>query len=93
MLQRQNIDRAPWIGSTSLARALEYDQDLLSMDFRREVHLWLAGQAPLVVKSDGRLDESEFPSVAQVMVDPVMSQKICLVAVVPTELCELWFSL
>ena len=64
--------------------------DLQTLNLKREFHLSRSNFPPLVIASDGRLDESAPASVATLIFDPLTKVKVGLVAYIPLELCARW---
>ncbi len=90
LLQRQYWDAPPWNNSHSLERAYEYYLDLLQCDLRREVQVLKPPLVPLVIASDGRLDEADDGSVAMLVYDPVSGERQAVVGCIRAELRQAW---
>ena len=50
---------------------------------QREMRVWRSLASPIVVATDGRLDDEAPPSVAYLLVDPVSGSRRAAAAVVP----------
>ena len=59
-----------------LKRALLYYKQLQQLDLAREVHVWSRYEAPVVVASDARRDESGPPTVAVLLVDMATGARV-----------------
>ena len=70
--------------------ALEYFLDIQGISLRREIPLYQKSRPPLVVASDGRLDDSGPPTIATLIFDPENGSKVGLVATIPVQLIERW---
>jgi len=90
LIQRQYSDRAPWALSKSLRKSLRYLYDLQSCNLHREVSLYRPNRKPIVIASDGRLDETAPPSIGVVLVDPEDGAREAVVGYVPDVLVQKW---
>ena len=86
LILREHSDVPPWSLSFGLLRCLEFNCDLMQVDLCRQIPLHGSGLPPIVVASDGRLDELAPASVAAVCMDGVTGERMCLVAEIPVEL-------
>ena len=84
LTQRQYSDRPPWVLSGRLRRGLKFLKQLEQLAPPREVHLWKPLLKPLVVASDGRVDEQATPSAAVLVADPEDGTRV----VIAMQLCE-----
>ena len=87
---RQYADRPPFKLSASLRRALEFYLALQKADLRREVRIWGSPAKPLVIATDGRVDDAAPPSIAYVLVDMESGRKAAASAVLDKALCAEW---
>ena len=53
---------------------------------QREIHLFSAPLPPLIVASDGRLDEAMPPSYSALLYDPLNGEKFGLYSILPADL-------
>ena len=84
LLQRPYSDTPPYELSYALQSALELD--LQSMSLKVEVPLYQGRRVPLVVATDGRLDDSGPPTIATSVFDPENGLKVALVATILEQL-------
>ena len=90
LLRRQYSDKPPWGLSNMLRRALQYYDQLQSMDLRREVAVWSRYEAPVVIASDARRDSSAPPSVGVLIHDLRTGAKVAHAGYVGPDLLRLW---
>jgi hypothetical protein len=90
LLQRQYSDTEPWSLSFSLERSFTYYEHVMALSLRREVNLYTPTYPPIVVASDGRLDDRAPASVAVLIVDIATGSRKCIVAEIPQPLIDKW---
>ena len=90
LLRRQYADRPPYGVTPSLGRALAYYRALQQADLRRVVHIWGAAKKPIVVATDGRVDDSAPPSIAFVVHDCETGARRAGCAVLTPQLQRAW---
>ena len=90
LIQRQYIDKLPWTLSTSLAHSFRYFLDLQYCPLHRTIPLTSGPLPPIIVASDGRLDDEAPASVAMVMVDVVRQPELAVVGVIRDGLKQRW---
>ena len=69
MRQRQYSDSPPWSLSFALCRSLRFYIDAFRVLPRRSVHVRRRVRRPIIVSSDGRLDDSSPASTSALIVD------------------------
>ena len=80
LLQREYVDTRPYRLSRALKASLEYFLQVQQLDLHREVRLASRASHPLLIASDGRLDDKAPPSIAALMVDVVSGIRLAVVA-------------
>ena len=90
LIRRQYADRYPFWVTAEIEAAFRYFEDVMRLPLRRECLLWARRQRPLVVASDGRLDESAPASIATSVVDPETGSRRALLAAIPDDLIQRW---
>jgi len=89
---RQYADRPPWHLSGRLRRALEFLECLEKIAVPRPYYLFKPWIPPLVIASDGRVDENAPPSAGVCVLDPVPNMRIAWWMVLCPELIARWES-
>jgi hypothetical protein len=87
--QRQYSDKWPWALSGELRRSLHFCKMLDDIAPSREINVFGAPRKPLVVASDGRLDDDSTASAAVLIFDPEQELKVAAYQVLTTEYKEL----
>jgi hypothetical protein len=90
LVQRQYADSPPWDTSFFLERSVVYLRQVAQLRLYREIKLFGPARPPLVVASDGRLDDSRPPSIAVLIVDPESGRRVAWVAYIPPQLVDRW---
>ena len=90
MRQRQYSEKPPYRLSHALRRSLRYSTQLLQSSPPRVLMLGVSRRSPLIVASDGRVDDSTPPSISILLWDCETDERFALFAVVPKRLVELW---
>ena len=62
----------------------------MSLPLKREARLWARSRRPLIIASDGRLDDSAPASIASLIVDPETGARTAFFASIPHELSGRW---
>ena len=90
LAQRQYSDQPPWQLSGRLRRGLQFLKMLDTMMPPRDVFLWKPWIPPLVVASDGRVDDTAIPSAGVCLYDPLTDAKYAWCMELCSELCLRW---
>ncbi len=90
LIRRQYADRYPFWITPEIESSFRYFEDVMRLPLRRECHLWARRRRPLIIASDGRLDDSAPASIATLVVDPETGARSALLAPLPEELIQRW---
>ena len=89
---RQYADRPPWHLSRKLWRALEFLECLEKIAVPRPYYLFKPWIPPLIIASDGRVDDNAPPSAGVCVFDPVPNGRLAWWMVLCPELIARWES-
>ena len=90
LIFRQYADRPPFPLTHALRRALQYFRTLQELPLARQFQVWKSTQRPIVVATDGRVDDTAPPSIAFVAIDLETHCKIAAWSVLTAELRSTW---
>ena len=90
LIRRQYADAPPYRLHAALKRALQYYVELQDLPLARRVRIWGAQRPPVVIATDGRVDDSAPASVAYVAHDLHTGVKRAGYAVVPDAVVQEW---
>ena len=90
LAQRQYSDQPPWQLSGRLRRGLQFLKMLDTMMPPRDVFLWKPWIPPLVVASDGRVDDTAIPSAGVCLYAPLTDAKYAWCMELCSDLCLRW---
>ena len=90
LLQRQYADKPPWSLNQGLRNSFEFFKQLMQFPLRRECSLWASRSPPIVIASDGRLDDSGPASFAVLALDLRSGVRRAWIAELPLVLRQRW---
>ena len=90
LLQRQYADKPPWSLNPGLRHSFQFFKQLMRVPLRRECSLWAQRGKPIIIASDGRLDESGPASFAVLAIDLETKERRAWLAELPAELIQRW---